>query len=186
MAKIFIETTRLILREIISEDVDRIFLLDQNPEVMKYVGVKPVTKIEESVETIKNIRNQYAENGIARWAVIEKKSDLLIGWSGLKLLTKPLNGFSNVYELGYRFLPEYWGKGYATESAKAVIEYGFEQMNLEIIYACTDVNNLNSSNILKNKLGFSEKGTFIDDLDNATCFWFELEKENFRNRENAN
>ena len=186
MAKIFIETRRLILREIISEDVDRIFLLDQNPEVMKYIGVKPVTKIEESVETIQNIRNQYAENGIARWAVIEKESDLLIGWSGLKLLTKPLNGFTNVYEFGYRFLPEYWGKGYATESGKAVIEYGFEQMNLEIIYACTDIENVNSSHILKDKLGFSEKGTFIDDLDNAKCFWFELEKVNFRKRENAN
>lgn len=186
MAKIFIETTRLILREIIPEDVERIFLLDQNPEVMKYIGLKPVTKIEESAETIKNIRNQYAENGIARWAVIEKESNLLIGWCGLKLLTKPLNGFTNVYELGYRFLPEYWGKGFATESAKAVIEYGFEQMDVEIIYACTDVDNLNSANILKNKLGFSETGTFIDDLDNATCFWFELEKEKFRNRENAN
>ena len=182
MAKIFIETPRLILREIISEDVDRIFLLDSNPAVMKYIGVKPLTKIEESEETITKIRKQYEENGIARWAVIEKASNLLIGWSGLKLLTEPLNGFKNVYELGYRFLPEFWGKGYATESAKAVIEYGFEQMNLEIIYACTDVNNLNSSNILKNKLGFSEKGTFIDDLDNATCFWFELEKDNFSNK----
>ena len=83
-------------------------------------------------------------------------------------------------------MPEYWGKGYATESGKAVIEYGFEQMNLEIIYACTDIENVKSTHILNDKLGFSEKGTFIDDLDNATCFWFELEKGNFRNRENAN
>ena len=180
MAKIFIETTRLILREIISEDVDRIFLLDQNPEVMKYIGVKPVKTLEESEETIRNIRNQYTENGIARWAVIEKESNFLIGWSGLKLLTKPLNGFTNVYELGYRFLPEYWGKGYATEAGKAVVEYGFEKLKLDKIYACTDIENINSTYILKDKLGFSEKGTFIDELDNATCLWFELDKENFR------
>ena len=49
-----------------------------------------------------------------------------------------------------------------------------------------NTNYVNSTHILKDKLGFSEKGTFIDDLDNATCFWFELEKGNFRNRENAN
>ncbi|MCZ2083154.1 MAG: GNAT family N-acetyltransferase, partial [Flavobacteriales bacterium] len=88
MAKVFIETSRLILREIVTEDVDRIFLLDSNPEVMKYIGVKPVTKLEKSEETINKIRKQYQENGIARWAVIEKESNLLIGWSGLKLLTE--------------------------------------------------------------------------------------------------
>ena len=182
MAKIFIETSRLLLREIIFEDIDRIFLLDSNPEVMKYIGLKPVAKIEEAEETIRKIRKQYQENGIARWAVIEKSSNLLIGWSGLKFLTEPLNGFKNVYELGYRFLPEVWGKGYATESAKAVLEYGFDQLNLNIIYACADIKNINSSKILKNKLGFSEMGTFIDDLDGATCFWYELEKNNFRNK----
>lgn len=181
MAKIFIETPRLILREIIAADVDRIFLLDSNAEVMKYIGIKPVKTVGESVETIKKIQKQYVENGIARWAVIEKESGLLIGWSGLKLLTEPLNGFKNVYELGYRFLPEFWGKGYATESAESVLEFGFSTLNLDIIYACTDIENLNSAKILKDKLGFLEKGTFIDNLDGATCFWYELEKINFSN-----
>ena len=180
MAKIFIETPRLILREIIFTDVERIFLLDSNPAVMKYIGVKPVTTLEESEETIKKIRNQYQENGIARWAVIEKESNLLIGWSGLKLLTEPINGFKNVYELGYRFLPESWGKGYATESGKAVLDYGFNEMKLDKIYACVDIENFNSDKILKDKLGFESKGIFVDPLDNATCFWYELEKEKFK------
>ena len=182
MAKIFIETTRLILREIIVDDVNRIFLLDCNTEVMKYIGVKPVTKLEESVETINKIRKQYQENGIARWAVIEKESNLLIGWSGLKLLTEPINGFKNVYELGYRFLPEFWGKGYATEAGKAVLDYGFNAMNLDVIYACVDIKNVDSDKILKNKLGFESQGTFVDPLDNATCFWYELEKVKFKKK----
>lgn len=176
MAKIFIQTGRLILREIISEDLERMFLLDSNPEVMKYIGVKPVTKREESVETIKKIRKQYQENGIARWAVVEKESDLLIGWCGLKLLTEPINGFKNVYELGYRFLPEFWGKGYATESGKAVLQYGLDNLNLDPIYACADINNVASNIILKDKLGFESQGTFVDDLDGATCYWYELKK----------
>ena len=180
MAKIFIETPRLILREIVFTDVERIFLLDSNPAVMKYIGVKPVTTLEESEETIKKIRKQYQENGIARWAVIEKESNLLIGWSGLKLLTEPINGFKNVYELGYRFLPESWGKGYATESGKAVLDYGFNEMKLDKIYACVDIENFNSDKILKDKLGFESKGTFVDPLDDATCNWYELEKEKFK------
>lgn len=179
MAKIFIETERLILREIVAEDLDRMFLLDSNPEVMKYIGLKPVTKLEESVETINKIRKQYEENGIARWAVIEKASKLMIGWSGLKFLREPINGFQDVYEIGYRFLPESWGKGYATEAAKAVLEYGFTTLNVETIYACADIENTDSNKILHQKLGFEEKGTFIDELDGATCFWYELKKENF-------
>ena len=182
MAKIFIETPRLILREIISEDVDRIFLLDSDAQVMKYIGVPPVTKVEESAETIHKIRKQYLENGIARWAVIEKESNLLIGWSGLKLLTEPINGFKDVYELGYRFLPESWGKGYATESGKAVLDYGFNKMNLDKIYACVDIENVDSDKILKDKLGFESHGTFVDPLDNATCNWYELPKEKFNNK----
>ena len=179
MAKIFIETPRLLLREIIYKDVQRIFLLDRNPEVMKYIGVKPVSRPEESEETIKNIRKQYQENGIARWAVIEKKSNLLIGWSGLKFLREPINGYQEVYELVYRFLPEFWGKGYATEAGKAVLDYGFIELNLDVIYACVAIQNVGSDHILKNKLGFESHGTFVDPLDKATCIWYELTKEKF-------
>ena len=95
------------------------------------------------------------------------------------MLAEPINGVKNVYELGYRFLPEFWGKGYATESGKAVLEYGFYQMNLSKIYACVDIENSGSDKILKDKLGFESQGTFLDPLDDATCNWYELKKENF-------
>ena len=152
-------------------------------DIIKYINditSTPVTKINFN-ELFKKIRKQYQENGIARWAVIEKESNLLIGWSGLKLLTEPLNGFVNVHELGYRFLPEFWGKGYATESGKAVLEYGFNKMNLDTIYACVNIENVDSDKILKEKLGFGSQGTFVDPIDNATCFWYELKKENYKN-----
>lgn len=179
MAKVFIETPRLLLCEIIAEDVERIFRMDSNVEVMQYLGVKPVTTLEESVETIQKIRKQYVENGIGRWAVVEKESNLLIGWSGLKVLTEPVNGFKDVYEIGYRFLPESWGKGYATESVIAVLDYGFNQMNLDVIYAYADIKNEDSCKILKHKFGFDEIETFVDPLDNATCAWFELTKTKY-------
>ncbi len=167
-----IETERLIMRPVKEDDVERLFLLDSNPVVMKYVGQKPLTKKEQSAEVIKIIQKQYAENGVGRLAVIEKESNLLIGWSFLKYLTKEINGIKNVYDLGYRFLPEFWGKGYATESAKASLEYGFKEMNLDKICAHAHSENVASNRTLK-KLGFVEKGTFEE--PDGTCIWYEVE-----------
>lgn len=171
--KLPIITERLILRKLTEDDVDHIFLLDSNPEVMKYVGASPITKKEESAKMLENIINQYERNGTGRLAVIEKESNQFIGWSGIKLLTDEVNGFKNVYELGYRFLPEFWGKGYATESALASLDLGFNQLNADKIYAYADVDNKSSNHILT-KLGFENKGTFLDKGD--ICNWFELEK----------
>ncbi|WP_262152266.1 GNAT family N-acetyltransferase [Chryseobacterium foetidum] len=176
MAKIFIETERLILREIIPGDVEAFFAMDSNPEVVKYVGIKPLTDISQSAAMIESIRNQYTENGIGRWAVILKENGKLIGWSGLKLI-KEINNHQNIHDLGYRFTPEYWGKGYASETSVAVLNYAFNEMKLDTIFAYADVENDASNHVLR-KLGFEEKGTFIDEGDK--CFWFELKKENFK------
>lgn len=171
--KLPIITERLILRKLAEDDVDNIFMLDSNPDVMKYVGVLPVTSKAESEKMVENILNQYKKNGTGRLAVIEKETNKFIGWSGIKLLTDEVNGFKNIYELGYRFLPEFWGKGYATESAKASLDLGFNQLNADKIYAYADVENQSSNSILT-KLGFENKGAFLDNGDN--CYWYELEK----------
>ncbi|WP_313267497.1 GNAT family N-acetyltransferase [Epilithonimonas vandammei] len=176
--KLPIFTERLMLRKLTNEDVDNIFLLDSNPEVMKYVGVPPTTEKGESARMLENIINQYQNNGTGRLAVIEKETSQFIGWSGIKLLTDEVNGFKNVYELGYRFLPEFWGKGYATESALASLDLGFNQLNADKIYAYADVGNESSNHILT-KLGFENKGTFLDKGD--VCNWYELEKINRKN-----
>lgn len=162
------------LRKLTNEDLDNIFLLDSNPEVMKYVGVPPTTEKGESARMLENIINQYQNNGTGRLAVIEKVTSQFIGWSGIKLLTEEVNGFKNVYELGYRFLPEFWGKGYATESALASLDLGFNQLNADKIYAYADVQHQSSNHILT-KLGFENKGVFLDNGDN--CYWYELEKK---------
>ncbi len=173
--KLPIITERLILRKITLDDMDDLFLLDSNPEVMKYVGVQPFTSKEQTLKLIESLLNQYDKNGTGRLAVIEKETNQFIGWSGIKLLTDEVNGFKNVYELGYRFLPEFWGKGYATESAQASLDLGFNQLNADKIYAYADVENQSSNHILT-KLGFENKGAFLDNGDN--CYWYELEKNN--------
>ncbi|MCX8534384.1 GNAT family N-acetyltransferase [Chryseobacterium luquanense] len=174
---IYLETKRLILRKFEEADYERLFLLDSDPEVMKYIGMPVLSKVEESKKVVKMIMQQYKDNGLGRLAVIEKESGLLIGWSGIKLNTSEVNGYHNFYELGYRFLPETWGKGYATESGKASLNYGFNDLKAEIVYAYAHSGNLASNHILT-KLGFEKTGEFTE--PDGICFWYELKKENFK------
>ncbi len=168
--KIFAETDRLILREFMLSDDKAMFELDSDPEVHRYLGNKPVTDIAQSREIIDRVRKQYIDNGIGRWAMIEKKSGEFVGWCGLKLNTETINGHTNFYDLGYRLIKRYWGSGYATEAALAVLEYGFLEMQLPVIYGMAATDNAASNQILK-KLGFVfvETYTYQDILHN----WYE-------------
>lgn len=108
--KFHIETERLILRELRPSDEESWFEMDSNDEVHRYLGNKPVTSIEQIRAASQSIRQQYEENGIGRWAVIEKSSGNFIGWSGLKLIKEYENKHINFYDVGYRLHPKYWGK----------------------------------------------------------------------------
>lgn len=172
----YLETERLILRKFEETDAERMFLMDSHPEVMRYIGIPPLYDIRETENILTMIRQQYADHGVGRLAVIEKKSNLLIGWSGLKLLTQEVNGYKNVYDLGYRFLPEYWGKGYASESAKASLDFGFNGLKIDIIYAHAHSENHASNHVLR-KLGFRKTGDFTE--PDGICFWYELNRKNY-------
>lgn len=170
----FVETERLILREILTEDEAALFELDSDPEVHKYVGRKPVETIEQIRLVIQFIRQQYMDFGIGRWAVIDKSNNQFIGWAGLKFFTDEINGISDFYELGYRFMKKHWGKGYATEAAKAIVRYGFEELELNEIYGMTDIENMASKKVLE-KAGLHYVETF--DFAGEPTDWFRIIKQ---------
>jgi len=152
--KIHIETKRLIIRDLEEFDAKGIFDLDSNPEVHEFLGKKPIKTIKEAEEVINFIRKQYVDNGIGRWAIIDKKTNDFIGWTGLKYEQKLRENMS-YYDLGYRLRKKYWGKGIATETAIESLKYGFSKVNLREICAAADVNNLASNKILI-KIGLSK------------------------------
>lgn len=170
--KIFAETERLILRELLPEDAAGIFELDADPEVQRYVGNKPLTHIDQAREVITFIRRQYDENGIGRWAMTDKVTGTFIGWTGLKLIKTPVNDHINYYDLGYRLLRKHWGAGYATESAIASLKYGFEEMNLPEIFAMADMDNHGSQHVLE-KVGLKHTGDIM--YDGSLHKWYELQ-----------
>ena len=123
-----IETKNLMLREFKATDVANIYKLDSNEEVHKYLGKKPITTLKEAEKIVSFFHLQYKERGIGRFATIEKSSGKFIGWAGLKLNLdekEMLNGYTNFIDIGYRFIPEFWGKGYANEACTSLIEYFF-------------------------------------------------------------
>jgi RimJ/RimL family protein N-acetyltransferase len=156
---IHIETERLLIREIHPEDDQGMFELDSDPEVMRYIGKRPVQSIEESRGIIDFIRNQYATDGIGRWAVIEKATNDFLGWVGFKLIHERTNNHIDFYDFGYRLIRRCWGKGIATEASIASLHFGKKELKLPDIYAMTDVNNGASRHILE-KLGFRFIDTF--------------------------
>lgn len=179
-----IETPRLLLREIEISDAAAMYLMDSDPEVHKYVGAKPVTSIAQIHEAIAFIREQYVSNGVARLAVVDKQTDEFVGWCGLKLFRETINGHSNFYDLGYRFIRAHWGKGYATESATAVRDHAFKTMETDALFAMTDVQNRASGNVLV-KAGFHHMETFNYDATVTTNWrkgaeptnWYRLTRE---------
>jgi len=157
---IFIETERLQMRPLSMADDQDMFEMSIDPEVHKYIGNKPYQTIEQSRGTIAAIMQQYADFGIGRWAIVEKATNKFVGWTGLKLMKERVNGHIDHYDFGYRLARKFWGKGYATESGRASLQYGADVMKLKEIYAMTDINNGGSRRVLE-KLGFAYIETFI-------------------------
>ena len=174
--EIFASTTRLILREMIPSDAPGMFALDSDADVQRYVGNQPISTMAEAREKIAYIRQQYQELGIGRWAVIEKASNNFVGWAGLKLVKEPMNNHVDYYDLGYRFIKDYWGKGYATECAVASLHYGFTRMKLEAVYAWADADNQASCHVLE-KVGLKMIETFSH--DGGLYKWFKISREDW-------
>jgi len=177
--KFHIETERLILRELLESDLESMFELDSDPIVHKYLGNKPIETIEQAKNAINFIRQQYEKFGIGRFAAIEKQTGDFIGWSGLKFNTREkeaLNGKQDFYDIGYRFMPRFWGKGYASESSFATLDFGFKELNIKTICGAAEVDNIASNKVLQ-KIGLNFIEAFLHKDEKVN--WYELNKQDY-------
>lgn len=173
-----IETERLRLRELRNSDLGGMYELDSNPNVHKYLGNKPIKTKAEAQKILDSVIQQYTERGIGRFAVIEKASGDFIGWSGLRLNTEyNMNGFTKYYDVGYRLIERFWGKGYATESGKASVDYAFNTMKLPELYATTEISNQASHYALL-KIGLQYKNDFFFEQEQMNLRWYTIKNPN--------
>lgn len=174
--KWYIETERLILRDLLPEDAEDMLRLDSNPEVHRYLGNNPVRELSEIESVIAYVQKQYDERGIGRWATIEKSSGAFIGWTGLKRITEPDEYRAPYTDVGYRLMPEYWGKGYATEATLKALWYGFTHLDESYIVGTVHGENKASRKVLE-KCGLTFEEHYL--WNEIKCDWLSLSKESW-------
>jgi ribosomal-protein-alanine N-acetyltransferase len=144
-----LETERLLLRRVDSNDVKEIFALRSNPETMKYIPRPLVKTDEDALEHIAMIDTKIDSNEGINWAITLKDNPKLIGIIGHYRI-KPEHYRA---EIGYMLLPEYQGKGIISEAVREAVKYGFNVMNLHSIEAIIAPENYGSAKVLE-KNGF--------------------------------
>ncbi|WP_336950862.1 GNAT family N-acetyltransferase [Acinetobacter sp. AS167] len=146
-----LETERLILRQWQESDYLPFIKMGKDPEVMKYFP-NNLTE-DESLKIIQTVKEILDSNKWGIWAVELKANHKFIGFIGLH--DQPLQfDFSPCVEIAWRLAKEYWGKGYATEGARAVLEYAFNVLHLDKIVSFTANTNKPSESVMK-KIGMT-------------------------------
>lgn len=141
-----IETPRTILRMFTMEDLDDLASILGNPQVMKYLELdcQPLSRDKTAI-AIASIIKHWEKNDYGRWAVILKESNQLIGMAGFRT-------HEDIAELVYVLDEPFWGRGLATEIARAILKFGFETLGFPRIIALTRPANIASRRVM-DKLG---------------------------------
>jgi RimJ/RimL family protein N-acetyltransferase len=142
----FLRTDRLLLRPWCEADLGAFAALNADPAVMEYLP--KLLEAEESDALAARIRDLFRQQGYGRWAVEVPGTASFIGFVGLQAVSFEVP-FAPCVEIGWRLAREHWGKGYATEAARASIQYGFEQLGLEEIVSFTVPMNTRSQAVME-------------------------------------
>lgn len=156
--EVFLETERLILRRFTAGDVDNLVALDGDPAVMRFLtGGAPTPRAVIERDVLPRILGDYERcAGFGRWAAIERAGGDFLGWFSLR----PRAGAGpGEVELGYRLRQAAWGRGYATEGARALIRKGFAELGVRRVVATTYQENRASRRVME-KAGLRLARTF--------------------------
>lgn len=149
-----LETERLLLRKVTFDDAEDLFDYGSNEEVTRFVTWDTYQTIDDALQFIEMIIGRYQNSEVAPWGIEEKATGKLIGTIDF-VWWQPQHKKA---EMGYALSRKYWNKGIMTEAAKAVVAFGFEQMDLVRIQARCLVDNTGSSRVME-KAGMTYEGT---------------------------
>ncbi|MCA9174312.1 MAG: GNAT family N-acetyltransferase [Planctomycetales bacterium] len=146
------DTNRLSFRAWLDDDLDRFHDICSDPRVMEHVGNGEVWSRQQAAQFIQSATGTLREQGFCQWPVFHKSDHRLIGYCGfVKTGIAP--------EIGWRLSPEYWGKGLATEAARAILQYGFETLRFNCVVATVQAANAASIRVI-DKLGMQLEDRF--------------------------
>lgn len=148
-----LESDCIRLRGIEDNDIESLYKLFSNPQVMRYWSRGPMTTSQEALDYANSIVEGFTKRTLLNWIVADLETDQMIGTCTLYEIN-PQHARAG---LGYALMPEYWGKGLASEAASLAISYGFLELGLHRIEADTEPNNLRSNKVLE-RFGFKREG----------------------------
>lgn len=144
-----IETERLLLRMFEARDLDFAFRLFNDDEVQKYISPENRRTREQMKVALQNFVKRWQERGFGLWCVSEKSGGKMFGYGGFQYFDRTTD-----VEVLFAFSRNFWGKGFATETAKACLRFGFEELRLEKIFAAVHFQNTASRRVLE-KIGMT-------------------------------
>jgi len=155
---IVLETARLRLRRFVEADVERLVELDSDREVMRYISFgEPTPREVYEREIMPRFLAMYeAASPVGYWAAETSDEGTFVGWAHLR----PDRIDPGPQELGYRLRREAWGRGYATELGRALVDYGFERIGAGTITARALSANAGSRRVME-KCGLRYEGDFV-------------------------
>ncbi len=145
-------TARLQLRPLEVSDVQRIFEIWSDPEVMRFYDVAPLTRIEQAEDVVARLMQDTAERSGIRWAIVSTSEMRVIGTCGFRL-----NFAFRSASLGFELERRFWRQGLTREALDAAITYAFDHLGMNRIQATTALDNHASAGLLA-RLGFVEEG----------------------------
>ena len=183
ISQFHLQTPRLILRQWQESDYPAFIEMGQDAEVMRYFPT-PLTP-EQSLQFIQKVTRQIDQHGWGLWAVELKETKEFIGFIGLQ--PQPdLFEFSPCIEIGWRLAQKYWHQGYATEGARAVLDYAFNTLDLNKVVSFTATVNTPSEAVIK-KIGMVKTQEFQYPKlpeDHPLCWHvlYEINQNNYSSR----
>jgi len=154
--KYLLETKRCRLREMLPSDAPYVYELNLHPDIFKFTTDPPFKNIEATKDFIKKYAAYY-KMGIGRWTIELKEGNKYLGWCGLKYIPK-----ENEVDIGYRLLPQYWGNGYAVETANACCHFGMQELGIKRIVARIHKQNFRSIRVAEKMKMIYEKDLDYD------------------------
>ena len=150
--EVILTTDRLLLRRLRESDLEVVAELLADPLVMEYSLNGPLSREAATEYLNERIIGHYRKWGFGPWGVFDKNNGTFIGMAGL--LAQEIDGQSQV-EVAYRILPRYWNKGYATEAAMGIRDWGFENLQLSHLDSIIEPSNLSSARVAE-KIGMTK------------------------------
>lgn len=148
-----IESERLILRQLTSEDATDFFACQSDPEVFRYAGRSEETSLESARHMLNILFQRHQEQTMLSWAIVLKENQRFVG----RFQMEEWSDENYRAAVGYLLGMQYWGKGYATEALRAVIAYLFEQTTVNRIDTFAWAENVASTRVME-KAGMRFEG----------------------------